>query len=176
MTKIVIIGSSSSGKTTLAKNISKKLDIDHQEARLFFWEENWKESKLEVFRERVNNFTNNDKWITDGNFASSVSDIVWARADTIIWLDYSLSRTLIQFFLRSIRRSFSGEELWHGNRETLWNSIFRPKSLFLWIITNYKRNRKRFLLLISSKKYPHISFLHFKSPKETESFLSKLEN
>lgn len=36
MTKIVIIGSSSSGKTTLAKNISKKLDIDHQELDYFF--------------------------------------------------------------------------------------------------------------------------------------------
>ena len=48
MQRIVIIGTSSSGKTTLGKNLAQKLNITHQELDFFFWEANWTMKKIFV--------------------------------------------------------------------------------------------------------------------------------
>lgn len=172
MEKIVIIGSSSSGKTTLAKSLAKKLNIEHKELDSFYWEPNWTEASAEDFRNRVDQFTVQDKWITDGNF-SQVRDLVWGRADTIIWLDYPFHIIIRQFFKRSITRSITKEELWNGNRETIWNSILRPKSLLVWILKTYRRNKRRFSDLMESDEYPNARFIRLKHPNETESFLTR---
>ena len=170
MQRIVIIGSSSSGKTTLAKILSKKLSLEHKELDFFYWEPNWTEAKTDDFRNRVMPFVQNERWITDGNF-SQVRDLVWGRATNIIWLDYPFHIVMKQFFKRSIIRSIRREELWNGNRETLWNSILRPQSLLVWILKTYKRNKKRFSALLQSEEFPHVKYLHLKHPKETKKFL-----
>ncbi len=87
MKRIVVIGSSSSGKTTLGKALSKKFNIEHKELDLFFWEPNWTQAEDKSFRKRVDPFTAQETWITDGNF-SQVRDLVWGRATTVIWPDY----------------------------------------------------------------------------------------
>ncbi len=173
MKRIVIIGSSSSGKTTLGKALSKKFNIEHKELDLFFWEPNWTQADDETFRKRVDPFTAQEDWITDGNF-SQVRDLVWGRATSVIWLDYPFHIIIRQFFKRSIIRSFKKEELWSGNKETLWNSILKSDSLLVWILKTYKRNKKRYSALMESTDYPNIKFIRLKSPKETEQFLSKL--
>ncbi|MDA9189645.1 adenylate kinase [bacterium] len=173
MKRVAIIGSSSSGKTTLGKRLSEKLRIKHRELDSFFWEKGWKEADREVFQKRVEEFTSGSEWITDGNYTSYVSDLVWSRATTIIWLDYSLLVTLRQFFLRSVKRSFNKEELWNGNRETLWNSILSPNSLLIWILKTYKSNRKKFEDLKDSELYSHAEFIHLKNPQMTEEYLQK---
>ncbi len=40
--RVVIIGSSSSGKTTLGKKLANKLSITHEELDALYWEPNWK--------------------------------------------------------------------------------------------------------------------------------------
>ena len=125
MQRIVTIGSSSSGKTTLGKALSRKLNIEHKELDSFYWEANWKEASLDDFRKRVMLFVETKSWITDGNY-SQVIDIVWPRATHVIWLDYPFHIIMKQFFTRSVLRSLKREELWNGNRETLWDSILRP--------------------------------------------------
>lgn len=165
--RIVIIGSSSSGKSTLGNKLSSILNIPHRELDFFFWEENWTEASTEVFRSRVDNFTAQEQWIVDGNFATRVSDIAWARATHIIWLDYPLSLILKQFITRSITRSFKRELLWGKCRESLWNSILKPNSLLIWILKTYKRNRKRFTKLMNTFEFPNATFIHLRYPKET---------
>lgn len=174
MERIAIIGSSSSGKTTLANKLSRKLVIQHKELDYFFWEPNWVQADNETFRFRVDKFTSQQKWITDGNF-SQVRDLVWGRATTIIWLDYSFVLIMKQFFSRSIRRSLTKESLWSGNIETLWNSILKPDSLFVWILKTYKRNIRRYSKLMKDSEYSHAEFIRLKSPKETQQFLNSLK-
>lgn len=171
--KIVIVGSSSSGKTTLGRELSKKFAIPHQELDSFNWEPDWIEAEHEVFRNRVDQFTSKEKWIIDGNYGR-VHDLTIGRADTVIWLDYSLPLILFRFFRRSIRRSFTKEELWNGNRETLWNSILKKESLLKWILQVYPKNKIRYNEMMESKDYPNIHFVRFKNPKQTRDFLLKI--
>ena len=171
--KIIIIGSSSTGKSTLALAISKKLKIPHQELDAFYWEENWTRANTEQFRQRVEQFTNQTHWVLDGNFQIA-RDLIWPQATHIIWLDYNLPIILYRFFIRSIRRSLFKEKLWNNNRETIWGSMICKDSLFLWILKTYKRNKKNFSQLLEEKSYPQARFIRLKSPQDTKVFLSSI--
>jgi len=83
--RVAVIGTTGSGKTTLARHIAKRRGIPHIELDALHWEANWTETPLTVFRARVSEAVAPPAWITDGNY-SKVRDIVWGRADTIIWL------------------------------------------------------------------------------------------
>ena len=63
----------------------------------------WTELPVEEFRAKVTAATSGDGWVVDGNY-TIVRDIVWNRADTIVWLDFS--RRVVT--TRIVRRSFSG--------------------------------------------------------------------
>ncbi|OFZ45955.1 MAG: hypothetical protein A2577_02800 [Bdellovibrionales bacterium RIFOXYD1_FULL_36_51] len=171
MQRIVIIGSSSSGKTTLGALLSKKLLIEHKELDFFFWKSNWQESDFEEFRQKVDAFTRNDKWIVDGNYLK-VKDLTWKRATDIIWLDYSLPIILKRFFIRSLTRSLKREVLWNGNVETFKNNLFSTDSLLIWIFKTFFKNRKTFLALKESDEFSNIRFHHFKRPSELKNFLN----
>lgn len=172
--KIVIVGSSSSGKTTLGKQLSSILHHPHKELDFFNWEANWTEADKEVFRQRVDEFTSKDSWITDGNYGR-VQDLTIERSTLVIWLDYSLPLILSRFFRRSIRRSITKEELWNGNKETLKNSMWGKESLLAWILQVYQRNKERYEEMISENKSTKRKFLRFKNPKQTKEFVQKLE-
>ena len=57
-----------------------------------------------------------DGWVVDGNY-SVVRDLVWDRADTVVWLDLPRLVVVRRITTRSIRRVVWREELWNGNRE-----------------------------------------------------------
>ena len=173
--RIIIIGTSCSGKTTLAKSLSKKLNITHKELDSFFWEKNWQQVTPETFRQRVQAFTKNETWITDGNF-SQVRELIWTKATTIIWLNYPLPLILKRFFSRSFKRSLTKEELWNGNTESLYNSMIRVDSLLVWILKTYRRNKKNYKALQTSDLYPQANFIELNSPKKTKEFLKTLSS
>lgn len=87
--RISVVGTSGSGKTTLARQISQQLAIPHIELDAIYHQPNWTETPLEIFRQRVEESLNSESWVVDGNY-SKVRDIVWSRADTVVWLDYTL--------------------------------------------------------------------------------------
>ena len=109
--RISVIGTSGSGKTTTASQIARRLGIPHVELDALHWEADWTPATLDVFRKRVAQALGGDAWAVDGNY-SKVRDIVWNRADTVVWLDYGLPVILWQLVHRTLRRSLTQEELW----------------------------------------------------------------
>src|SRR6476660_8813592 len=87
--RILIIGRTGSGKTTMARQLSAILGVPHVELDSLFFGPNFSTVPLPVLRERTSAAILGEYWITDGN-KSAVRDLVWPRADTIIWLDYPL--------------------------------------------------------------------------------------
>lgn len=103
MRRIVVIGTSGSGKTTLAKAIAARLAIPHLELDNLYWQPDWQETPIAEFRERVTAAIQADRWVIDGNY-SKVRDLVWARADTIVWLDYPKRVVMWRVITRTLRR------------------------------------------------------------------------
>lgn len=171
MDRIVIIGTSCSGKTTLAKKLSQKLHIPHIELDVLFWKKNWQIEERDKFRKKVSRVVEQDTWVIDGNF-SIVRDIVWARADTIIWLDYPFYVIFLQALARSIKRIVTKEKLFADNVESFKQTFFSKNSILYWICIShrdYKRTYTRLLRNINKE------VIILKSSREKNEFVRKLE-
>ncbi len=170
--RIAVVGTSGSGKTTLARQISQRLTISHVELDALYHEPHWTQASTHVFRKRVEQSLSSDHWVVDGNY-STVRDIIWNRADTVVWLDYPLPVILGRVVRRTLRRVVLQEELWNGNRET-WQTIFSRNSIILWVLTTYQKRRKEYPMLLTQPEYSHLKVVHLRSPKDTGAWLAKL--
>lgn len=121
--RAVVVGTTGSGKTTLAANLANLLLAKHIELDALHWGPNWTPVPDQVFRRRVANAVADERWVADGNY-SKVRDLTWNRVDVWIWLDYSYPRVLWRLTARTWRRVRFREELWSGNRESLRQLFF----------------------------------------------------
>ena len=175
MKRINVIGTSGSGKSTFSRRLSAKLNYPYLEMDKMFWKANWVESSNEEFFAKLKHHVSQPTWVLDGNYNKTVS-IKWAEVDTIIWIDYSLLRTVYQAIKRAITRSINKQELWQGtgNIETIRKSFFSKKSIILWTLKTYKKNRIRYQALFDDPRYQHIHFVRLTSPKMATKFLKEL--
>lgn len=171
--RIAVVGTSASGKTTLARNIAEALGIPHVELDSLHWEANWTEAKDEVLRERVERALQGDAWVTDGNY-SKVRDLIWPRAEMLVWLDYPLPVVLHRLMKRTLRRIVMREELWSGNRESLRGFFFSRDSLFLWVLQTYRKHRRTYPVLLKQPEYSHLRLVRLRSLRAANAWLSSL--
>jgi len=171
--RINVIGTSGSGKTTFARRIAEILGIPHFEMDALFWQPNWGETPRDEFRQKVREALKGDAWTIDGNY-SKVRDIVWERADTVVWLDYPFPTVMGRVIWRTFKRGLLQEELWSGNRERLWGNLFSKDSIIRWSMTTYWRRKRDYPILIEMPENAHINFIRLHSPKEGEAWLAWL--
>src|SRR3954466_10603174 len=86
--RVLILGRTGSGKTTLARELASARGVAHVELDSLYFGADFSTAPLPVLRERTSAAIAGDRWVTDGN-KRAVRDLVWPRADTIVWLDYS---------------------------------------------------------------------------------------
>ena len=171
--RIVVVGVSGAGKTTLAQHLALCLNVPHVELDALFWVANWTPVSSEIFRERVAQALCGDHWVTDGNF-SQVRDLTWGRATTVIWLDYGVRTMLMRLMHRTFRRIFTHEELWNGNRETFHQGFFTRESIIVWALKTYKEKRRRYLAAQVDPAYAYLEIIRLRTPHETQVWLSRL--
>ena len=99
--RLVIVGVEGSGKTTLARHLAERLSLPHVELDALYWDANWTRVSPHLFRERVAQTLDAERWVTDGNY-DAVRDLVWGRADTVVWLDYPLRVIVPRLVWRSV--------------------------------------------------------------------------
>ncbi len=170
--RFAVIGTSGSGKTTTASQIARRLGISHVELDALHWEPGWAEAPLAIFCERVAQALRGDAWAVDGNY-SKVRDIVWSRADTVVWLDYALPVIMGRLIQRTLRRIVTQEELWNGNRESL-RTMFSRESILLWALQTYRKRREEYPILFNRPEYAHLAVARLRSPQAARAWLSSL--
>ncbi len=175
MKRINVIGTSGSGKSTFSNMLASKLKYPYLEMDAIFWKSNWQESSDEEFFANLTERLGDELWVLDGNY-NRTAEIKWARADTIIWVDYSFSRTILQSVKRALIRIMTKQELWGktGNVESFKKSFLSKDSIILWTLKTYKKNRVRYTELLNNPKYSHIEFVRVTSPKKAKAFINEL--
>lgn len=109
MERILITGSSAAGKTTLGKELSKKLNLKLFHLDKYFWKPNWVKPELDEWRETVFSLVEGDKWIIEGNYGSTF-DIRFPKATMIIHFEISPYICLYRAIKRSIKTGKSVRE------------------------------------------------------------------
>jgi adenylate kinase family enzyme len=172
--RVSVVGTTGSGKTTIARLMSQRLHLPHVELDALYWAENWTPIPEEEFQARVRAAIAEECWVMDGNY-SRIRNLVWARAETVVYLDYSFGRVFWQLLWRTLRRSTTKEELWHGNRESIQNSIFSRDSIMYWMLSTYHRRRRQYAARFQQPEFAHLRVVHLRSPKETKAWLNNLK-
>jgi adenylate kinase family enzyme len=174
--RIVVVGTTSSGKSTLASQLAKKIGADFIELDALHWEPNWVEAPNEVFRERVKNAIKSNNWVVAGNY-HIVRDVVWQRAEAIIWLDYPFHIIFWRLLRRTIRRVATREKLFAGNVERGWThlKLWSEESLFHWLFKTYWRRKREYPMLFAFPENTHLKIIRFKHPKEADDWMENLD-
>ncbi len=136
--RIIVIGVTSSGKSTLAERLANRFDLLGVDLDALHWEPNWQEAPLDVFRDRVEKVVQVERWAIAGNY-HVVRDLIWPKADAVVWLDYPLLLVLWQLTRRTFTRWWTHELLWGTNHEPLWQhfKLWSQDSLFHWLFKTY---------------------------------------
>lgn len=173
MQRIAIVGTTGSGKSTLARRLAQRLAcacIDQDELH---WGPGWTSAPREVFRPRVAAALAGDRWTVAGNY-NATRDLVWTRADTLVWLDYPLTVVLGRLAGRTLRRLLTREVLWGGNRET-WRAQFLSRdSLFLWALRSHPRHQREYPAALASAEYAHLTWFRLRSPQAAAGWLRQV--
>ena len=171
--RIVVVGVTGSGKTTVAKRLSQILHLPHVELDSLYWNANWTSTPKDIFRQRVADALCGEAWVTDGNY-SVARPILWGQANTLVWLDYPLPVILWQLTQRTLRRIITNEELWNGNRETWKGAFFDKDALFPFAVRSHTHHRREYPETFRKPEYEHLKIIHLKSRQETQQWLNTL--
>src|SRR3954454_16607600 len=171
--KIVVIGTTGAGKSTLARELATRLGVPHVELDALFWEADWVPAPLEVFRERTQQALDRDAWVVDGNY-SKVRDLTWGRADTLVWLDYPFPVVFSRLTRRTLRRIVRDEELWNGNRESVRKALLSTDSILVWQLRTHWSKRRDYLGIPRQPEYAHLRVVRLRSPARAKAWLRRV--
>jgi adenylate kinase family enzyme len=171
--RVVVIGTSCSGKTTFAKSLADAKHITHIELDEHHWGPNWTPVPQPIFLQSVSKAVEGEHWVASGNY-DAVRDVLWSRATTIVWLNYSFPVVLWRGTRRTIRRAVTREELFHGNRESFKLSFFSRDSILWWIVTTFHRRRREFKTLRASIEFQNLDWREARRPRQAELILEAL--
>lgn len=169
--RIYIIGTSGCGKTTFGQKLGEALGIEARQIDEFFWKPGWVKISNEALVEKLTPFIGRDEWILDGNY-QRMQPHIFPRATMVIWLDYSFARIMYRITKRTVSRSFTGEELYNGNRESIRNAFFSTDSIILWAVKTFGLHRRKYRLLAQERRDAGEVFIRFSHPRQAEDFLT----
>lgn len=173
--RVVVIGVTGAGKTTMAAALAAQLGAAHIEIDALQWRENWTKAPLAEILAALAEATAAPRWVADGNY-SSVRPALWPLADTVIWLDYSLWRCLWRVTVRTLRRVRHRELLWGVNRETIGNTLLSKDGLPAWAVQTHGRYRREFAQLMQQgEPYSHLRWVRLRSPREAAAWLRQVD-
>ena len=175
MQRVSVVGNSGSGKTMLARRLSERIGAPFVELDSIFHQPRWEPLPTDQFRARVAEVVAGTSWVVDGNY-SVVRDLVWSRADTVIWFDLPRRVVMAQVVGRTLRRTVTRQELWNGNREPLGNlwRLDPERNIIRWAWTNHAKYRDRYARAAEDGGYAGVRFLRLGSRHDAERLIAEL--
>jgi adenylate kinase family enzyme len=165
--RIVIAGTSGSGKTMLAARVAAALGIPHIEIDSLFHGPGW--TARPEFKADVRDFTSQPEWVTEWQYRQ-VRPLLVERAELMVWLDYSRPLVMRRVARRTLRRRVHRERLWNGNIEgPLWTIFTDRDHIVRWAWRTHHELATRVQDVV--RAHPDLPIVRLRSPKETDRWL-----
>jgi hypothetical protein len=171
--RVVVIGASGSGKTTLGRWLGAEFSLPFTDLDDVFWRPGWRQAPIPQFRRDVEAVTRQRRWAIAGNY-SEVRDLVWPRADTLVWLDLPLPLVLWRTTRRVLRQSISGESICNGNRQQLKALVFGTDPLLGYTLRTYPERRRVWPQFLAAPEHAHLRVLRLQSRAEVAAWQRQL--
>jgi adenylate kinase family enzyme len=122
--RVLVAGTSGSGKTTMAAKVALVLSVQHVEMDGLYHGPDW--TPRASFAGDVARLVAGPAWVTEWQY-SSVRPLLARRADLVIWLDVTTLVVMCQVTHRTLRRRYRREVLWNGNVESGLRTILTDR-------------------------------------------------
>ncbi|MBC6463834.1 adenylate kinase [Actinomadura sp. HBU206391] len=169
MEKVMVSGICGSGKTTLSTTLSARLGLPRFELDAMYHGPRW--VKRPEFETEVDAFSATPRWVTEDQYSGALGDLLWQRADTLVWLDLPRPTVMRRVVRRSIVRAAARRELWNGNRERFqdWLEADHPIR-DAWSRHGDKRRQTTERI----DRHPHLTVIRLCSGTEVRHWVSRL--
>ncbi|HBM16821.1 MAG TPA: hypothetical protein DD381_10830 [Lentisphaeria bacterium] len=155
--RIFVTGNAGSGKTTLAKHISTKLNIPFYSLDRIVWQPGWKTTPSVERKQLIIDLLNKDEWVIDG-----VSQDVLIKSNTVVFLDIPRHLCYIRLMRRNYRYLFKSRPELPVNCPEI-----KIIGKLISIVWNFKRN-VRPTIMNHINDSSNKSIFHIKSTNELE--------
>jgi energy-coupling factor transporter ATP-binding protein EcfA2 len=172
--RILILGRTGSGKTTLARELAAAVGVPHVELDALYFGPDFSTVPLPVLRERTSAAIAGDRWVTDGN-KSAVRDLVWPRADTVIWLDYPLVVCLWRLGRRAVWRTsvLKAQAAERDGKAGLPRQFLSAAKGVLTALRSHKGQRREYPRMFARQENQHLAVVRLRSPRATRDWLAR---
>ncbi len=166
MNRILVIGSSGSGKSTFANRLGELLSLEVIHLDSLFWSSGWVETPKDEWRTKVAKTLHGDSWIIDGNYSATM-DLRLPVCDTVIFLEIPRIICVYRILKRVvIYKKGSRPDIPEGCDEKFdWD--------FIKIVWNYPTRSKPKVEVLLKNLAINKTIIRLKSKKEIERFLTK---
>jgi adenylate kinase family enzyme len=165
--RVLVSGISGAGKTTLARELGERWDLPCHELDALHHGPGW--VPRPEFAADVRRFAAGDRWITEDQYHGVLGDLLWERADTVIWLDLPRRTIMRRVIRRSVTRAVLRTELWNGNRERLRDWL-RPSHPVWWAWSRTgSRSRET---AARAARFPEVTVVRLRTAREVRRWLA----
>ncbi|MFE7506091.1 hypothetical protein [Promicromonospora sp. NPDC057488] len=174
MRRVSVVGASGSGKSTFARRLAAHLGVGHVELDALYWGPGWTPRPQEDFVGDAEAAVAGDAWVVDGNY-SALQPTIWARADTVVWIDPPTPLVLTRVYRRTLRTAIEQNELWPGTGlRQPWTDVLAPwkrDSIVRWSLHQRRSHPRRYGDAMGDPANAHLTFHRLRSRREVEAFV-----
>ena len=168
MRRVLVAGVSGAGKSTFARELAQRAGLPFHEMDALYHGPGW--TRLASFEDDVAAIASGDAWVFDSHGYKEVRDLVWSRADTVVWLDLSRPVVLARVLRRSYDRAAHGVETFNGNTET-FRAWLDPEHPVQWSMRSYAARGRDLRARFEDPAYAHLRRVRLASPRAAARWL-----
>jgi energy-coupling factor transporter ATP-binding protein EcfA2 len=172
--RILVLGRTGSGKTTLARELAAALHVPHVELDSLYFGPDLSTAPLALLRERTTAAVAAERWVIDGN-KRVVRDLVWPRADTVVWLDYPVAVSLWRLAKRARRRTstLTAQAAVDGSGSGLARQLLAAARGVLKALRSHAGQRREYPRMFAQPANRHLAVVRLRSPRATQRWLAR---
>jgi adenylate kinase family enzyme len=170
VTRVLVIGNGATGKTTFSERLAARIGLEVHHLDGMAWRAGWQRVPEDEFEAALAKVLAGPRWIVDGvAYPQHIPERI-ERADTVIFIDYSLPRIYWWALKKEARYAFRQRPEMPADTPE-WKITWRLLKI-IWKI--HFGMRAEWIALVTQAAKSGKTVHHFRRPRETQRFLEGL--